>query len=86
MGRVEFLFFTYVKRRIEEGAPGVSAAEAMRAVVPAEHPEFAQRASYRYALERLDRRYVLTTTTIDGTVYYRLGDGAPQLPMLRVIK
>ena len=83
MGRVESLFFDYIRRRIDEGALAVSAAEVTEAVVPA---EFAQRAAYRHALERLHRRYVIKPiTNRDGVLYYYLDDSAPMDEIWREI-
>ena len=74
MGKVESSILAYIRSRLTQGALSVSATEIMRAVVPPDHPEYQERPSYRFGLERLRRRKVINAVdALDGERHYFIG-------------
>ena len=85
MGRIESLFYNYIRQSIDAGALAVSHAEVMLAVVPSDRPELAQRPAYRHALDRLRRRHEINAIrNSEGVLYYFVGDAA-SIKLLRAM-
>jgi hypothetical protein len=83
MGEIETKMVNFIRQRIEQGVPGVTEAEIMAAIVPADHPEYRLRPAYRYGLNRLRVRGVVNAWSgarAGGASHYYIGNSpSPEL-------
>jgi hypothetical protein len=77
MGPVETSMLRYIERRLAEGSLSVLEKDILAAVVPADHPEYRDRPSYRHGLDRLLRRHVINAVRDPrGRTHYFIGSHA----------
>jgi hypothetical protein len=71
MGKVEREMMEAIIRLVQELGRGVTAAEALSAIVPPSQPELRFKPSYQHCFERLERRGLLEATTRDESYGWR---------------
>lgn len=65
----------YIQRRMSDGALSVTEKEVLEAVVPRQHPEYRERPTYKYGLERLHRRKIVNVIRDKrGNAHYYIGN------------